>query len=373
MRRLPQTPREGWPAAVEALGLTFHSIGGIPYWDESVAYAFNSTEIKTLERTANELHALALAAADGIVTRGDYDRFGIPEAAVPLIEASWAADARDLYGRFDFHFDGSGPPKLLEYNADTPTSLLEAAVIQWDWKETIHPASDQFNWIHEALIEAWGTQPAPNGRIVFTSVQDEEDRTTLAYLMETALQAGRQADFLPIQQIGWDGHRFIDTAHRPIETLFKLYPWEWLVAEPFATYIANAGTHWIEPAWKLLLTGKGLLVALWELAPGHPNLLPAGFSPEAVPSPRVRKPVWGREGANVRLDRPGEADLALGGPFENGPMVWQSRSSLPCFDGNYPVLGVWMVDSEACGLGIREDVMPITGNSSRFVPHYLED
>jgi glutathionylspermidine synthase len=36
-----------------------------------------------------------------------------------------------LYGRFDLAYRGDGPPKLLEYNADTPTALFEAAVVQW--------------------------------------------------------------------------------------------------------------------------------------------------------------------------------------------------------------------------------------------------
>ena len=68
-------------------------------------------------------------------------------------------------------FDGTGPAKLLEYNADTPTSMFEAAVFQWTWLEQaierniIPKRADQFNSIHERLIEAWkklggGTSPA---------------------------------------------------------------------------------------------------------------------------------------------------------------------------------------------------------------------
>jgi glutathionylspermidine synthase len=33
------------------------------------------------------------------------------------------------------------------------------------------------------------------------------------------------------------------------------------------------------------------------------------------------------------------------------------------------VLGAWIVDHEAAGLGIREDFRRITGNTSQFVPH----
>ena len=37
---------------------------------------------------------------------------------------------------------GDGPAKLLEYNADTPTSLYESAVFQWVWLEEMRDAID---------------------------------------------------------------------------------------------------------------------------------------------------------------------------------------------------------------------------------------
>ena len=65
-----------------------------------------------------------------------------------------------MYGRFDLAYDGTTPPKLLEYNADTPTSLLEAAVIQWRWQQDMRPERDQFNSIHERLLADCGDYTA---------------------------------------------------------------------------------------------------------------------------------------------------------------------------------------------------------------------
>ena len=45
--------------------------------------------------------------------------------------------------------------------------------------------------------------------------------------------------------------------------------------------------------------------------------------------------------------------------------------ALPAFDGNYPVIGSWIIGDDAAGIGIREDDTPITRNTSRFVPHYF--
>ncbi len=51
--------------------------------------------------------------------------------------------------------------------------------------------------------------------------------------------------------------------------------------------------------------------------------------------------------------------------------VRQAIAPIPCFDGQYPVIGSWIIGDEACGIGIREDTSLITRNSSRFVPHAI--
>ncbi|CAM5595906.1 hypothetical protein STENM327S_03897 [Streptomyces tendae] len=53
---------------------------------------------------------------------------------------------------------------------------------------------------------------------------------TVAYLKETAEQAGLATDWISMEEIGWDrlSGRFVDNKLRFIRSLFKLYPWEWL-------------------------------------------------------------------------------------------------------------------------------------------------
>ena len=141
MRREALTPRPDWQAQVEALGLDFHTADGEPYWWEAACYAFSAAEIDVLEAATETLHRLCLEAVGRMVEHGDLGRLHIPERVLGLGRASWRRRDPDLYGRFDLAFDGSGPPKLLEYNADTPTALLEAAVVQWYWLERSKPAA----------------------------------------------------------------------------------------------------------------------------------------------------------------------------------------------------------------------------------------
>ena len=155
MKRHRQEARPDWREKVESVGLTLHSHESGPYWDESVCYELTVPEVDALEMAANKLHCLCIDAAEAVIKNNWWSRLGIPKAAVPAILRSWERDDFSLYGRFDLNYDGVTPPKLLEYNADTPTALVEASVVQWFWLQEIHPQADQFNSIHERLIEAW--------------------------------------------------------------------------------------------------------------------------------------------------------------------------------------------------------------------------
>ena len=366
MRRESRLPRPDWIARVEAAGLEFHTDGARPYWDESAAYHFRIDQIDAIESCAAELQAMALDLVADVVRRGDWDRLGLGPAAAGLAERSWRRGDPALYGRMDLAYDGRSPPALLEYNADTPTALLEASVVQWHWLEDTRAGEDQFNRLHEALVERWpvvARREAPLHLAGATSAI--EDLCTLIYLKETAEAAGFTAELIDMAAIGWCGRHFRDLADRPVAQAFKLYPWEWMVDEAFGRHLDRADTAWIEPAWKQVLSNKAILALLWERHRGHPNLLPAAFDPAVLEGPLVRKPLLGREGEGIVLHRGGD-------PTPLFPCVYQSRASLFDTGSGHAVLGAWLVGDEPVGLGIREDAGWVTTNSARFVPHCID-
>jgi glutathionylspermidine synthase len=376
VRRLILAPRDDWTAKVEALGLVWHTASGAPYWTETAAYGFAPAEIDEIERAVTDLYAMYLQAGDYVVEGRLFERFDIPEWCWPLIAEAWRAEPPALnYGRFDLGYDGAGPPKLFEFNCDTPTSLLEASVVQWQWKENVFPQSDQFNSLHDRLIAKWrDIAPYLASPVVHFAHAREatgEDAVTTAYLADTARAAGLTPRILPIGEIGWADGRFWDLEPSEIRTLYHLYPWEWLVHEPFGrNLIENAGrTAWIEPIWKMIWSNKAMLPILWDLFPRHPNLMWASAEGPAGQT-FVEKPVLAREGANVRIVRDGREIAAREGPYAGARRIWQGLFDLPDFDGARPVLGAWVVDGAPAGLGVREDGL-ITGNLSRFVPHVI--
>lgn len=401
---LPERPH--WRAHAEEVGFTFADMHGEPYWDESSSYAFTLDQIETdLEDPATELHAMCREAVAHILSREDLmDRLAIPEAHRDLVAASWRNADPEIYGRFDFAYDGKGPAKLLEYNADTPTSLYESAAFQWQWLEdqiaagVLPQGSDQFNGIHEALVARFAEVFDKGSDLHFTAVAgNPEDYGTVEAIGWAAREAGLGAHYCDLDKIALseDG-QFLDDQDRRIAVLFKLYPWEDLLRDEYARHIDGSGCLFLEPAWKALLSNKGLLPVLWEMFEGHPNLLPAFFEADIgealagrsdaagavadafgraetdLAGGHVRKPILSREGASVSiLENGAVVEQSENTDYAEHPRIVQAYAPLPVYDGFRPVVGAWIVGQTCVGIGIREDRSRITQDLSRFKPHYI--
>ena len=432
--------RPGWQAQIRSEGLVYSRTrvgdSDVSYWREAQYYSFSSADIEELVAAANELFAMCIVAGDHIIGHDLFARLGIPAWAVPAIVTTWNDESSpdrfspSVFGRFDLRY-GNDPalvaadpslaiPKLLEFNADTPTSLLETAVIQWNWLlgNAAVAHRDQWNNVYDALVAAWRRnldqwrartgRPGTVVHFLFSSLDDSgEDEFNVATMADAARAAGVEVVVEHIENVSLVQHpddapvplggvaatpgRFIDRDGRDIELAFKLYPWETLAHDAWGTTVllntldagSSAGTSWIEPPYKMLWSNKGLLPVLWELFGDDPArskyLLPAYFAGQepAGFTSYAEKPLLGREGANVRLVRDGTTIDSDPGPYGAEGFVRQSLAPLPDFAGvdgpHHPVLGVWMIDGEAAGLGVRESDGLITDNLSYFVPHAIID
>lgn len=388
MQRITIAERQGWQQQAEELGFTFHHFGGEKYWNEGALYCLTLDQVEQdIEDPSTALHAMCLDLVDRAVRDEQMmDRLAIPVDRRDLVADSWRRRDPSLYGRFDFAYDGTGPAKLLEYNADTPTSIYETAFFQWLWLEALiaegrlPPEADQFNSLHEALTQRLAAIASPGAYLHFASDVDHvEDRQTVRYLEDVARQAGLYPKFTAINAVGLslDG-RFLDADNVVIEQIFKLYPWEDMLREEFAGAVAASGTRFLEPAWKAILSNKAMLPLLWEAHPGHPNLLPAAFDNDpkaaAIVGPDyVKKPIFSREGWDIELVDGRLRVPAKSGGYGAEGYIYQQARTLPCYDGNYAVIGSWIVGDTAVAMSVREDDGPITRDLARFVPHIILD
>ncbi len=382
MIRIPLQERANWQELAREVGFHFHTIDGEKYWDESACYRFTLQQIEDdIEDPTAELEQMCFEVVERVVRdEGLMARFAIPQQYWDFVCTGWQNRERNLYGRMDFSYDGTGPAKLLEYNADTPTSLYESAAFQWVWMEQameqglIPPDCDQYNSLHEALVEAFAHMGIGETLHLASCRDSAEDEGTVLYLEECATQANLQTHFLHMEDIGIDGDgRLTDLQDNVISHLFKLYPWEWMMEDEFARHLPGCGARFIEPAWKIILSSKGLLPLLWEMFPGHPNLLPAYFADEAhrLEGAFVKKPLYSREGANVSIVSDGKTLEQVSGPYGEKGFIVQAYHPLAVFEKNHTVIGSWLVASKPCGLGIREDFSAITKDTSRFIPHVI--
>ncbi len=456
--------RPNWHDIVTGEGLVYvdTEVGGqtLFYWREGVAYELTGLEIKFIEDVSRRLVEMLIEAGDYVIENGLFHKLGIRPLEAKAIKELWKDPKNDenldkpeewarpgwytamLYGRFDLcpELDAFGNIvglKLLEYNADTPTGLVESAVCQYNYALAaglIGEGTGQCNELYESLVLGWMYEIRNirriNGRNVSVvhfaySCQESsgEDACNVGLMMDAAREAsenleeagepgfrvrslymdqivragtvdsdgnyvGVQYFSAPIDQNDPDGPK------EPIEVIFKLYPWEWLVQDKFGQIaIENMleldGTIWIEPIWKLLWSNKGVLAILWEVFKDTDDakwLLPAYFAGEepAGFNSYARKPLHGREGNGTTLVRNGQVlEQGPTTPYSgdtgtDGPYILQDLCTLPEFlDDNgpalHPLLSVWTVQKDPVGLAIRESPNCITNNESSFVTHYIVD
>lgn len=388
MRKEQLPARDGWQETVARQGLSFATTplpdgGTMNYWRDDAAYVFSLAEIERLEDVTAQLWKMSLTALEHVLETGAIERFGLPAESLELLRWSYRESGHpSIYGRFDVAWDGNGDPKLLEFNADTPTGLIESAVCQWYWLMDQKPDHDQYNSLHERLVDAWKRASSKLPLTVYFAAMydgDEgEDWLTAMYMRDTAMEAGLKTEALEVTDIGWNPATewFVDGQGTPIAAAFKLYPWEDLLQEEFAQHLwaTRLKTRWIEPAWKAILSNKALLAVLWELFPDHPLLLPAYLGSPGPLTEYAEKPLHGREGDSVRLHT-ANGDITTGKDSRYGSegFCYQQYCPLPDFDGAHPVLGLWLVSGKPAGMGIRESKSLITDYYASFVPHYIED
>jgi glutathionylspermidine synthase len=121
----------------------------------------------------------------------------------------------------------------------------------------------------------------------------------------------------------------------------------------------------------MILSNKALLPFLWQLYPDHEYLLASYFEPFKLKN-FVRKPIFSREGANINVFIDNNEELFTEGNYGQEGYIYQDLCVLPYFNGNYPVIGSWVIGQESAGIGIRESTSIITDNNSRFIPHLID-
>ena len=382
MKKVTNAINNSWQYHFEEAGFDYHSLDG-KYWIDKYHLELKRSEVEALENASNEVHSMCLEMIGENVRTGNFEKYGLNKFIISAMERSWKKKDFHLYGRFDFAYDGTGSPKMLEYNADTPTSIVETAIGQNLWQEM---QFNEFGIKYEMLnrleksfkkrFELWKMQ---NEGKNFYFAADEltiEDWGNVVALKKWATDVGIVSDTIDFKDILYsqDKCEFQNREGQRIDTLFKLYPWEFIFNEiNFGDYEVST-TQIVEPMWKGMLSTKAILPMLWDMFKGHKNLMPAFFTEQQmleVSKSYVKKPIYSREGANIEVIKENKLIDKADGEYGEEGYIYQEYAKMANLDNAWYIFGTWMIGDKMEGLAIREDKTVITKNTSFFVPHNI--
>ncbi|ELT5784134.1 glutathionylspermidine synthase family protein [Campylobacter upsaliensis] len=375
---------------LESIGFSWHTDeDGSDYLDNRFI-CVSKNEANAYYEAANELYDMFIAAAQNVIDNDRFDELGIPFNLIDAIKMSWENEVHwHLYGRFDFAGGLDGKPiKLIEFNADTPTSLFESAILQWAMlKQNNLDEHLQFNSIYESLMDNFKRlitldesveefeEHYRGWKILFSSVAgNKEEELTTKLLAHIAKDAGFECDFAYVDEVEF-GEEGIFKNGVNYEYWFKLIPWEEIAIEEgelamlLTQIMRNQKAIILNPAYTLLFQSKGILKILWELYPNHPLLLESSYEP-LQGKDFVKKPMFGREGANISIVKDDVKLQENIGPYGNNKMIYQQYYELNSNENEYYQAGVFFA-YEGCGLGFRKGGL-IIDNASKFVGHIIK-
>ena len=379
---------------LESIGFIWHTDSDNSSYVSDEIVVISEDEANAFYEATNELYDMFAQAGQYVIDNDLFHEINIPFNLVEMIKESWENDVHwHLYSRFDLAGGIDGKPiKMIEFNADTPTSLFETAIIQWAMlKANGLDEASQFNNIYDALkdnfkriitldtdVEKFEEYYANLGwKILFSSISSSsEDINTTKLLEHIANEAGFNTDFEFIENVQFsDDGIFKD--EESFEFWFKLIPWENIAIEEselaliLTEIIKEKRAIIFNPAYSLMFQSKGFMKILWDLYPNHPLLLETSFEP-LENKKQVEKRCFGREGANTKIiNSDGSIDVETSGDYEGHKAIYQEYVELPTDkDGNSYQAGVFFA-YEACGLGFRKG-SKILNNMSKFVGHIVK-
>lgn len=381
-------------AFLESIGFAWHTDSDDSSYIADELVEVSEQEAEAYYEAANELYDMFVTAGQYIIDSNLYHEVGIPFNLVNLVKESWENEVHwHLYGRFDLAGGLNGKPiKLIEFNADTPTAIFETAIIQWAiLKFNGMDESSQFNDLYEALKENFKrlvtlsedtsefSKLYEGWKILFSSIAGSvEDEQSVKLLEFIAKEAGFHTNFAYVDEVEFNDEEGIFKGGENYEYWFKLIPWEDIAVQEgelaliLKNIMANQRAIILNPAYTLMFQSKGILKILWELYPNHPLLLEASDKP-LVSKKCVKKPIFGREGANVSIiESDGSVSVSSDGEYDKNRAVYQEFYEFNKDErGDSYQAGVFFA-YEACALGYRKGG-EILNNASKFVGHYIKE
>jgi len=351
------------------------------------------TEIKTATEACGKIYQKAV---DFALNSAQILRLlGIPETAIEFCRLAYDPHMPvTVIGRFDFAVNGAGENaeiKLLEFNSDTPTGVVEASELNALITKLRHVKNpnEMFAGNVKKAFHQFISKKYEN--IIFTSLGwHQEDKGTV--LAELAF-SGLPAKYVPLDSIRVTADRVADDRGNRIDLLYRLYPVEWFAREidgiKLLELAAKGKLDLLNPPSAFVAQSKVMLAIIWELYKNthffnkaEQEIVARYFLPVYLDNiyfkgrPHAVKPAFGREGGGVCLyDEKGEIEAFVENQEYINDLVYQERVTLPIhtistWSGEFTgrlLVGSFLIGGEFSGVLLRVGEA-ITGDLAYFLP-----
>lgn len=333
---------------------------------------------------------------------------GLPKNTWNAVKLYLQTQAPTVIGRFDFAMTPQGL-KMLEFNSDTPTSIVEAYYVNehvCKMYKCHNPNAGMDKDIGPAFqnaVHMYEQEGYPCESIYFSSLEwHQEDKGTTIYLLQ---QSGLPSSFVPLKDLAVQGNRLfaynsLENAYTPIDVLYRLHGLELFVEDkdedgyPTGNHIlelvAQKKLAIINPPSAFILQSKALQALIWNVYVSKSffdaeerELIASYMLPTYLDNPfqgktsYVEKPIFGREGDSVTIyDKHGNpVAFNQEKAYRNQMMIYQEKVDLgtvrvPTLKGEVEgklLWGSFLLDGKASAIVARVDE-EITGDMAFYLP-----
>ncbi|MED0980532.1 glutathionylspermidine synthase family protein [Bacillus paramycoides] len=330
---------------------------------------------------------------------------GFPSASLPFIRMK-GMYPESVISRFDFALTEDNRIKMLEFNSDTPTFIMECFQMNGKVCEQLGYADPNINQerllssgITKAVMEA--AKGIQNPNVVFTAHHEHiEDWNTTMYLSELCHVENK---VMSMSELRITDDTLVDGEGIPIDVLYRqTYPIEDLIEDQdpesgdlvgveLLQLVKEEKLFIINPVSAFLLQPKSIQCLIWGLAEEGAfytreeqqwiteYMLPTYLEPNLFlgKDSFVQKPSFGREGDTITI-RDKDTNIMIRNvhqTYKSSLPIFQKYIDLPIvfletekgIEKLSYVFGSFLIAGKASSIGIRAGEK-ITGNESYYLP-----
>lgn len=299
-----------------------------------------------------------------------------------------------LIGRMDIIIDNENNIKILEFNSETPAGLVEAIGIQQIIKEELSINKVNVNSNLESKIKE-------NIKRVIKDYEKTKKIDTIGVLSTTYFEDWYNTEILYkfFKELGYnvvmgsindteinDGH--VSLYGKKLDAVYRYYPLDWISDDDEYLNTFKENTLSINPPHTIVTQNKSIFAIIYELKKqGFYTEEEAAFIDKHIPKSYLKynkelgcdfciKHVLSREGNDITFSY---NDNNL----DDEGCIYQERIDICSVDldtdkgyktsniNNYPILGIYLVDTEACGIYTRVGGL-ITNKWSNFLAAFIK-